>query len=77
MKVEYSRQAVADLRKIAADSRHAFGDRVAEGLEARMRAVIDRISQNPLNAPTVEQRPGMRVAPLIRYPFRIFLSRAR
>jgi len=44
MKVEYSKRAVADLRKIGLDSRRAFGDRVAEALEARIRAVIDRIS---------------------------------
>ena len=24
------------------------------------------------NAPRVEQRPGMRVVPLVRYPFKIF-----
>jgi plasmid stabilization system protein ParE len=34
MKVEYSNRAVADLRKISADSGRAFGDRVAEALEA-------------------------------------------
>ncbi|MGH6670406.1 MAG: type II toxin-antitoxin system RelE/ParE family toxin [Xanthobacteraceae bacterium] len=72
MRVEYSRRAVADLRKISDDSRRAFGDRVAEALEARIRAVIDRISREPLSAPKVEQRPGMYVASLARYPFRIF-----
>jgi toxin ParE1/3/4 len=72
MKVEYSRRSVADLRKISADSRRAFGDRVAEALEARIRAVIDRISREPLSAPEIEQRPGLHVVPLIRYPFKIF-----
>ena len=72
MKVEYSNRALADLRKISADSRRAFGDRVAEGLEARIRAVIDRISRNPLSAPEIEQRPGVHVVPLARYPFKIF-----
>jgi plasmid stabilization system protein ParE len=72
MKVEYSNRAVADLRKISADSHSAFGNRVAEALEARIRAVIDRISRNPLSAPEVEQRPGVHVVPLIRYPFKIF-----
>jgi toxin ParE1/3/4 len=72
MKVEYSRRSVADLRKISADSRRAFGDRVAEALEARIRSVIDRISREPLSAPEVEQRPGLHVVPLIRYPFKIF-----
>lgn len=72
MKVEYSRRAVADLRKVSADSRLTFGDRVAEALESRLRAVVDHISREPLNAPEVEQRPGLHVAPLIRYPFKIF-----
>ncbi len=72
MRVEYSRRAVGDLRKISADSRRLFGDRVAEALEARIRAVVNRISREPLSAPEVEQRPGLHVVPLIRYPFRIF-----
>jgi len=72
MKVEYSNRAVADLRKISADSRRAFGDRVAEALEARIRAVVEHISRQPWIAPEVVQRPGLHVAPLVRYPFKIF-----
>ena len=72
MKVEYSRRAVADLHKISADSRRSYGDRVAGALGIRIRAVIDRISTDPLSAPEVEQRPGMHVVPLVRYPFKIF-----
>lgn len=72
MKVEYSNRALADLRKISADSRRAFGDRVAEALETRIRALIERISKDPLSAPEIEQRPGVHVVPLIRYPFKIF-----
>jgi plasmid stabilization system protein ParE len=72
MKVEYSNRAVADLRKISADSRRAFGDRVAEALEARIRAVVGHISRELWIAPEVAQRPGLHVAPLVRYPFKIF-----
>ena len=72
MKIEYSNRAVANLRKISADSRHAFGDRVAQALEERIRGVIDLISKEPLSAPEVEQRPGLHVAVLGRYPFKIF-----
>jgi toxin ParE1/3/4 len=72
MKVEYSRRAVADLHKISADSRRSYGDRVAEALGVRIHAVIDRISTDPLSAPEVEQRHGMHVVPLIRYPFKVF-----
>jgi toxin ParE1/3/4 len=71
MKVEYSNRAVADLRKISADSRRTFGDR-AEGLETRIRAVADPISRDPFSAPEVERRPGLRVAPLVCYPFKVF-----
>ena len=72
MKIEYSRRAVADLRKIAADSHEMFGDLVAEALETRIRAVVDRIARDPLSAPEVGQRPGLHVVPLIRYPFKVF-----
>jgi len=72
MKVEYSNRAVADLHKISADSRRSFGDRAAEALELRIRAIVDRIGRDPLSAPEVEQRPGVHVVPLVRYPFKIF-----
>jgi toxin ParE1/3/4 len=72
MKIEYSERAVADLRKIAADSHEMFGDLVAEALETRIRAVVDRIARDPLSAPEVGQRPGLHVVPLIRYPFKVF-----
>jgi toxin ParE1/3/4 len=72
MKVEYSKRAVADLHKIAADSRRMFGDLVAEALGARIRAVADRIGRDPFGAPKVEQRPGLHVVPLNRFPFKVF-----
>lgn len=57
MKVEYSNRTIANLHKISADSRRAFGDRVAQALEVRIRAVIDLIAREPLSALEVEQRP--------------------
>ncbi len=72
MKVEYAKRAVADIRKISADSRRTFGNRVVDALEARIREVIDSISREPHSAPRIEQRPGMHVALLGRYPFKIF-----
>lgn len=72
MKVEYTNRAVTDLRKASADSRAAFGDPVAAALERRIREVIDHIGANPEAAPQVVQRPGMRVFPLLRYPYKIF-----
>jgi toxin ParE1/3/4 len=72
VKVAYSRRALDDLRLAAAHSRREFGDRVAAALEARIRAVVAWLSEAPESAPQVEQRPGMRVAPLGRYHYRIF-----
>jgi plasmid stabilization system protein ParE len=72
MNVEYTNRAVADLRKVSADSRAAFGDAVAAALETRIRDVIRLIAERPEAAPGVLARPGMRVFPLIRYPYKIF-----
>src|ERR1043166_223110 len=72
MKVEYTHRAGADLRKISTDSRAVFGDMVAVALETRIRAVISHIAEHPEAAPRVVERPGMRVFPLIRYPYKIF-----
>jgi plasmid stabilization system protein ParE len=72
MKVEYSKRAVADIRKIAADSRQAFGDRVAEALEARIKAIVERVAIRPVSAPEVVQRPGIHSVPMRQYPYKIF-----
>jgi toxin ParE1/3/4 len=71
MKVEYSKRAADDLRKVSADSR-AFGDAVAAAVELRIRAVIAHIGARPHIAARVVERPGMHVIPLIRYPYKIF-----
>ena len=71
MKVEYSNRAVADLRKVSADSR-AFGEMVAAAVEARIHEIVVQISEYPESARHVVERPGVRVAPLIRYPYNIF-----
>jgi toxin ParE1/3/4 len=72
MKVEFTNRAVRDLREISDYSHMHFGNRVTRGLEARIRDVITRIASAPESAPRVEQRPGMRVVLLARYPFKIF-----
>lgn len=71
MTVEYTARAVADLRKIAAESiKH--GPSVAAGLEARLREVIAMIAEFPDSGPRVAGRPGVHVLPLVRYPYRMF-----
>ena len=72
MKVEFTNRAIADLRKISAQSRKEFGDRVAAALAVRIRSVVEQIGDAPESAARVEQRPSMRVLPLVRYPFKVF-----
>jgi plasmid stabilization system protein ParE len=41
-------------------------------IENRILAVLERIEQWPESAREVSERTGVRVVPLIRYPYRIF-----
>ncbi|MGH6684722.1 MAG: type II toxin-antitoxin system RelE/ParE family toxin, partial [Pseudolabrys sp.] len=72
MRIEFTNRAVSDLRKISAQSRKEFGASVAAALELRIRNVVEQIGHAPESAPRVQQRPGMRVLPLVRYPFKVF-----
>jgi toxin ParE1/3/4 len=74
MKVEYSPRAIADLTRIGEQSRRTFGDAVAAALETYIRATVARIAVVPDGAQQVPQRPGVRVVPLVRYPFKIFYA---
>ena len=71
MKVEYSARAVADLRKLSADSL-AFGEAVAAAVETRLHRIIAHIETHPEAAQRVAERPGVHVVPLVRYPYKIF-----
>jgi toxin ParE1/3/4 len=71
MKVEYSKRATADLRKVSADSR-AFGDAIAAAVEKKIRETIAHLADHPEAYAPVAERPGMRVVPLVRYPYKIF-----
>jgi toxin ParE1/3/4 len=71
MKVEFSRRATADLHELAEEG-HSFGETASKGLEARLHGVIAHISKYPRAAPPVEDRPGIHVFPLIRYPYKVF-----
>ena len=71
MRIEYSRRALQDLRNMAADAA-SYGPEVAEALEARLHHLIDQIRRGPDTAPRIEERPGVRVIPLVKYPYKIF-----
>jgi toxin ParE1/3/4 len=72
MKIEFTNRAVRELREISGYCRRKFGDRVTAALEAPLREVVTNLADFPERAPRVEGRPGMRVVPLVRYPFKIF-----
>ena len=72
MRIEYSNRAVADLRKASADSRRRFGNSVAAALEVRIRDLVAHLAENPEAGSQIPARPGARMAPLVRYPYKIF-----
>ena len=72
MTVEYSEQAVLDLYKISESSKREYGNETALQLSAHIRKLIEQISADPESRSNVVQRPGVRVAALVRYPFKLF-----
>jgi toxin ParE1/3/4 len=72
MKLVYSRQALADIDGIANYYEANASPAIAESIERRLSDVIDRICRVPEAAPRVSQRSQVRVAAVVRYPFRIF-----
>jgi plasmid stabilization system protein ParE len=71
MKVEYSKPAVVELKRIATESRE-FGAVVADAVEARINDAIAQIAWDPNSAPEVTERLGVHVVHLVRFPFAIF-----
>jgi toxin ParE1/3/4 len=71
MRIEYSKRSLQDLRKVAAEAA-SYGPEVTEAVEERLRHLIDHIRREPDGAPRIEERSGVRVIPLIKYPYKIF-----
>ena len=71
MKVVFTASAHADLDKILDYTADVWPAQVTP-LQRRIRAVLERIAEWPECGREIEQRPGVRVVPLIRYPFRLF-----
>jgi plasmid stabilization system protein ParE len=72
MRVEYSKRAIADLRKIAAYYDRSGNPTVARRVVARIQEVVTQITGSPLSGRSVVQRPGVRVALLANYRYKIF-----
>lgn len=71
MKVVYTEDAVRDLGEIA-DWLVLHYPTVAPAVERRIRAVAAQIASWPQSSRRAAGRPGVRVAPLGRYPYKIF-----
>lgn len=71
MKVVWTPGAFADLDDVLRYTGSSFPQSAAP-LEQRIRATIARLSEWPLSAKELEGRPGVRVATLVRFPYRIF-----
>jgi toxin ParE1/3/4 len=71
MKVIYSKAAQTDLDEILRYTAARY-PRNLPAVEGRIRAVIARIASYPGSARPVADRPGVRIVPVLRYPFRVF-----
>jgi toxin ParE1/3/4 len=72
MRIEYSKRAIADLRQIAAYYARTGAPAVGDRIATRIQQVVARIAASPLSGRSVVQRPGVRVALLVNYRYKIF-----
>jgi len=71
MKVVFTDDALRDLDEILQYISQHY-PLVYEPFEKRLRTIVTRIGAWPESAQEVEQRPGIRSVPFIRYPYKIF-----
>jgi toxin ParE1/3/4 len=71
MRVVYTTEALADLEGILSYIANHY-PAISGAFQNRLHAVIARVSRWPESAQEVAERPGVRVVPLIRYPYKIF-----
>ena len=71
MRVVYTTEALADLDGIFDYVANHY-PAISDALQNRLHAVIARVARWPESAQEVSERPGVRVAPLIRYPYKVF-----
>jgi plasmid stabilization system protein ParE len=71
MKVVYTDEASVDLGRILAYTAENY-PAVYEPFLRRLRSVILRIRMWPDSAREVDDQPGVRIVPLLRYPYNLF-----
>ncbi len=70
MKVVYTAEALDNLDEILSYIAHTYPT-VSAAFEKRLRIVEARIGAWPESAEEVAERPGVRIVPLVRYPYKI------
>jgi len=75
MKVVYTDEALENLASILAYIASNYPT-VYEAFRIRLLSVIARIGRWPDSAQEVIGRPGIRVVPLMRYPYKVFYRNA-
>ena len=71
MRAIYSDSALADLKNILTYTAENFPYQLTS-LKQQIGAVVERIEMWPQSARIVSNSDGVRVVPLLRYPFKIF-----
>jgi toxin ParE1/3/4 len=75
MRVVYTEEALENLDEILAYISANYPT-IYEAFQSRLRSVIERIGAWPDSAQEVAERPGVRVVPLIRYPYKVFYRKS-
>jgi len=71
MKVIYTYEALRDLDEILTFIASNYPN-ISAAFQERLQSVERRIGLWPMSAEEVTQRPGVRVVPLVRYPYKVF-----
>ena len=72
MRIVYSPRAIRDLDTIAAYYRTVADSKIASAIAERIEYVVNRLGRHPHSAPRVVSRTDVRVALVLRYPYKIF-----
>jgi len=72
MIIEYARRAVTDLDRISDYYFSSANARTAARFEARLLSVVQRIAKRPESARPVADRPGVRIALLTPFPYKVY-----
>ena len=71
MRVIYTDEALRDLDQVLTFIAENY-PAASAGFQRRLRVIEQRIGKWPESAREVTQRPGVRVVPFIRYPYKMF-----